>query len=72
MGGGTLKQLVTRQMLAPRAKDGYTNSQGLDICLEMARGLRYLHRSKPMVGVHLSLQQAAYLPQLYSRHHVPQ
>eukprot|EP00775_Hariotina_reticulata_P005978 gene5978-6217_t len=55
MGGGTLKQLVTKQMLAPRSKDGYTNSQGLDICLEMARGLRYLHRSKPMV-IHRDLK----------------
>jgi hypothetical protein len=39
MAGGTLKQLVTREMLANGRKT-YSNKDALDICLQMARGLR--------------------------------
>jgi serine/threonine protein kinase len=54
MAGGTLKSLVTRQMLASGGSV-YTHCQALDICLQMARGLRYLHRSNPMV-IHRDLK----------------
>ena len=39
MPGGTLKQLITREMLG-NGRRTYTNEQALDICLQMARGLR--------------------------------
>lgn len=39
MAGGTLKQLVTREMLG-NGRRTYSNKQAVDICLQMARGLR--------------------------------
>jgi hypothetical protein len=39
MAGGTLKQLVTREMLG-NGRKCYSNHDALDICLQMARGLR--------------------------------
>jgi serine/threonine protein kinase len=48
MSGGTLKQLVTRQMLSNGGRV-YSLVDGLDICLQMARGLKYLHSCSPMV-----------------------
>lgn len=39
MPGGTLKQMITREMLG-NGRRTYTNEQALDICLQMARGLR--------------------------------
>jgi hypothetical protein len=39
MAGGTLKQLVTREMLG-NGRRSYSNQDALDICLQMARGLR--------------------------------
>lgn len=39
MAGGTLKQLVTREMLG-NGRRTYTGVDALDICLQMARGLR--------------------------------
>jgi hypothetical protein len=48
MGGGTLKRLVYDQMMAgPRAI--YTDAAALSMGLQVARGLRYLHNSMPMV-----------------------
>eukprot|EP00883_Tetradesmus_obliquus_P000915 jgi/Sobl393_1/10984/SZX65083.1 len=47
MSGGTLKQLVTRQMLSNGGRV-YSLQEGLDICLQMARGLKYLHSCHPM------------------------
>jgi serine/threonine protein kinase len=49
MSGGTLKQLVTRQMLSNGGRV-YSLVDGLDICLQMARGLKYLHSCSPMVS----------------------
>eukprot|EP00879_Flechtneria_rotunda_P024526 GHRR01026002.1.p1 GENE.GHRR01026002.1~~GHRR01026002.1.p1 ORF type:complete len:187 (+),score=52.77 GHRR01026002.1:566-1126(+) len=54
MEGGTLKQLVVRQMLG-NGQRTYSSSQALAICLQVARGLRYLHRVKPMV-IHRDLK----------------
>jgi hypothetical protein len=39
MAGGTLKQLVTRDMLG-NGRQCYSNKDALDICVQMARGLR--------------------------------
>jgi hypothetical protein len=39
MAGGTLKSLVTREMLG-NGRRIYSYATGLDICLQMARGLR--------------------------------
>jgi len=41
MAGGTLKQLVTREMLG-NGRRTYSYKQALDICLQMARGLRWV------------------------------
>lgn len=54
MAGGTVKQLVTKQMLSNGGRV-YNDAEGLDICLQMARGLKYLHNSKPMV-IHRDLK----------------
>ncbi|WIA16106.1 hypothetical protein OEZ85_012827 [Tetradesmus obliquus] len=54
MSGGTLKQLVTRQMLSNGGRV-YSLQEGLDICLQMARGLKYLHSCHPMV-IHRDLK----------------
>lgn len=40
MAGGTLKQLITREMLG-NGRRVYGNKDGVDICVQMARGLRY-------------------------------
>jgi serine/threonine protein kinase len=50
MPGGNMKQLVWKQMLA-NGGTMYTLQEGLDICLQMARGLKYLHSCSPMVRV---------------------
>ena len=39
MAGGTLKQLVTRDMLG-NGRRAYSDRDAIDICLQMARGLR--------------------------------
>ena len=39
MAGGTLKQLVTRDMLS-NGRGMYSDRDAIDICLQMARGLR--------------------------------
>lgn len=39
MAGGTLKSLVTKEMLG-NGRRTYSNADALDICLQMARGLR--------------------------------
>lgn len=54
MAGGTLKSLVTKDMLG-NGRRTYSNADALDISLQMARGLRYLHKSRPMV-IHRDLK----------------
>lgn len=48
MTGGNMKQLVWKHMMA-NGGTAYTLAEGLDICLQMARGLKYLHSCQPMV-----------------------
>jgi serine/threonine protein kinase len=48
MPSGNMKQLVWKHMLA-NGGTVYTLEEGLDICLQMARGLKYLHSCSPMV-----------------------
>jgi serine/threonine protein kinase len=50
MPSGNMKQLVWKHMLA-NGGTIYSLEEGLDICLQMAHGLKYLHNSQPMVGV---------------------
>jgi serine/threonine protein kinase len=54
MGGGTLKHLVTRQMLL-NGRRGYSDADAISICLQMAEGLAYLHGCHPMV-IHRDLK----------------
>jgi hypothetical protein len=49
MGGGTVKNLVTRQMLM-HGRSGYSDLDAMTICLQMAEGLAYLHSRTPMVS----------------------
>jgi hypothetical protein len=48
MAGPTLKKLVTRQMML-NPQRVYSDAAAIDICLQIARGLQYLHSAKPMV-----------------------
>lgn len=48
MDKGTLKNLVQMQMCTTRSKL-YSNTQALKWALQIAQGIRYLHRSKPKV-----------------------
>lgn len=48
MAGGTVKQLVTREMLG-NGRRTYTNQQAVDICLQMARGLRWVMSAKDLI-----------------------
>jgi serine/threonine protein kinase len=48
MTGGNVKQLLWKHMAA-NGGTVYTLEDGLDICLQMARGLKYLHSCQPMV-----------------------
>jgi len=54
MAGGTLKALVQRQMLQ-NPTPLYSDAAALDMCIQVAKGLRYLHMAKPMV-VHRDLK----------------
>ena len=54
MEGGSLKSLVQRQMLQ-NPTPLYSDAAGLDVCLQIARGLRYMHMAQPMV-IHRDLK----------------
>ncbi len=54
MEGGTLKTLVQRQMLQ-NPTPLYSEAAGLDMCLQVARGLRHLHMATPLV-IHRDLK----------------
>ena len=48
MNGGTLKKMVTRQMM--KAGRLYSNEDALRWVTDVARALQYLHNSKPTVS----------------------
>eukprot|EP00878_Enallax_costatus_P022758 GHUV01024165.1.p1 GENE.GHUV01024165.1~~GHUV01024165.1.p1 ORF type:complete len:396 (+),score=103.79 GHUV01024165.1:320-1507(+) len=48
MAGGTMKQLVVQQMMSAPGRI-YNDADSLDMCLQIARGLKYLHNCRPMV-----------------------
>lgn len=54
MAGGTVKQLLICEMLG-NGRRVYNDAQALDICLQIARGLKYLHMAQPMV-IHRDLK----------------
>eukprot|EP00210_Caulerpa_lentillifera_P003495 g3335.t1 len=54
MSRGTLKQLVIKQMGSP-FKMLYTKGQGLEWLIQIAKGLMYLHSSRPIV-IHRDLK----------------
>lgn len=54
MNEGTLKSLVLKQMATARGKV-YTNSQAVKWCIQIAKGLRYLHKAKPKL-IHRDLK----------------
>jgi serine/threonine protein kinase len=49
MEGGTVHQLIIKDMMANGRRRMYTVRDALDMCLQMAEGLNYLHTAKPMV-----------------------
>lgn len=51
MAGGTVKQLVTRQMLSGRQL--YDDAAAISIALQIAKGLKYLHSCKPKASAEL-------------------
>ena len=54
MGGGTLSDLVQRQMLTPQYKI-YSTNDALRWSIQIASALAYLHNSKPML-IHRDLK----------------
>lgn len=54
MPGGTLNAVMLRQSLKPKS-EVYTREQALRWAIDIARGLRYLHRSNPQV-IHRDLK----------------
>uniref|UniRef100_A0A383VIX9 Protein kinase domain-containing protein n=1 Tax=Tetradesmus obliquus TaxID=3088 RepID=A0A383VIX9_TETOB len=65
MTGGNMKQLVWKHMMA-NGGTAYTLAEGLDICLQMARGLKYLHSCQPMV-IHRDLKLENVLLNVHSK-----
>jgi hypothetical protein len=49
MGGGTVHQLIIKEMMANGRRQAYTLLDALDMCLQIAEGLNYLHTAHPMV-----------------------